>query len=93
MKPPDIQILITKLKHVNAVPGKRTVVPANPGPAGSPKVRRGAGSHSQRAGLSSLWAPGARDAAKTLVSPPPAPGPTRASSGPRDGDTFPSWAK
>lgn len=90
VKPPDIQILIIKLKHVNTVPGKRTVVPGESRSCREPKRKKGAGPTPSARAPVPLWAPGARDAVKTLVSPPPASGPNPASSGPRDGDTFPA---
>lgn len=85
VKPPDIQIWITKLKHVNAVPGKRTVVPGESGSCREPKSQTGCRVPLPARGPQFALGAGVRDA----VSPPPAPGPTPAYSGPRDGDTFP----
>ena len=77
MKPPDIETLITKLKHVIAVPGKRTVVPGESGSCREPKSKKGAGSHSQRAGLSSSLGAGSagcgEDAGVSSPSPRPYP--------------------
>lgn len=89
MKPPDIQILITKLKHVSTVPDETdSCAWRESRSCREPKRKKGAGPTPSARAPVPLWAPGARDAVKTLVHPRPASGPTPLPRGPAMGTPF-----